>query len=159
MRLTVKTIFLMIGMILIFTGCGREKAEKVLLKESTSQEEEESPEETKLPETTQIPEIQVICSCQCQNRQSTGDNTDSQTATGEYVAPTEVNTVDDGKVNINTADSAQLQTLDGIGETRANAIISYRENYGRFQSIEDIMNVEGIKNGVFSKIKDKISVG
>ncbi len=67
--------------------------------------------------------------------------------------------VDDGKVNINTADVAALQTLNGIGESRAQAIISYRESFGAFQAIEDIMQVDGIKDGVFNKIRDAISVG
>lgn len=63
------------------------------------------------------------------------------------------------KVNINTADENRLQTLDGIGQTRARAIIEYRQKNGGFQTIEDIMNVEGIKEGTFQKIKDQIVVG
>ena len=66
---------------------------------------------------------------------------------------------DDGRVNINTADAAALETLNGIGETRAQAIIAYRESCGGFQTIEDIMQVDGIKEGVFNKIKDQISAG
>jgi competence protein ComEA len=61
-------------------------------------------------------------------------------------------------VNINTADVAELSTLSGIGASRAQAIIDYRERNGAFTSIEDIKNVEGIKDGLFSKIKDKITV-
>ena len=49
-------------------------------------------------------------------------------------------------------------TLSGVGEAKAEAIIRYREEKGSFQSIEEIMNIEGIKEGVFNKIKDKISV-
>ena len=62
-------------------------------------------------------------------------------------------------INLNTADAAQLCTLSGIGQSKAEAIIAYREEHGGFASIEEIMNVEGIKEGTFSKIKDKISVG
>ncbi|MDD7220596.1 MAG: helix-hairpin-helix domain-containing protein [Clostridia bacterium] len=65
----------------------------------------------------------------------------------------------DGKVNINTADESQLTTLTGIGATRAQAIIAYREENGPFSAIEDIMNVQGIKEGTFQKIKDDIVVG
>ena len=65
----------------------------------------------------------------------------------------------DGRVNINTADAAALETLNGIGETRAQAIIAYRESCGGFRTIEDIMQVDGIKEGVFNKIKDQISAG
>ncbi|MDO4803687.1 MAG: helix-hairpin-helix domain-containing protein [Lachnospiraceae bacterium] len=64
----------------------------------------------------------------------------------------------EGKVNINTADSATLQTLNGIGQTRAEAIILYRETNGAFETIEDIMKVPGIKNAMFDKIKDQITV-
>ena len=64
----------------------------------------------------------------------------------------------DNRININTADEAQLITLTGIGATRAQAIIAYREENGPFAAIEDIMNVQGIKEGTFAKIKDEIVV-
>ena len=64
----------------------------------------------------------------------------------------------DGKVNINTASAEELKTLSGIGDTRAESIIRYREEQGGFQSVEDLMNVEGIKEGVFEKIKERITV-
>lgn len=60
-------------------------------------------------------------------------------------------------VNINTATVAELTTVSGIGESRALAIIAYREKNGNFGSIEDIKKVDGIKDGLFSKIKDKIT--
>ena len=65
----------------------------------------------------------------------------------------------DNRININTADEVQLTTLTGIGATRAQAIIAYREENGPFAAIEDIMNVQGIKEGTFAKIKDEIVVG
>ena len=68
-------------------------------------------------------------------------------------------TAQDNRININTADEAQLTTLTGIGATRAQAIIAYREENGPFAAIEDIMNVQGIKEGTFAKIKDEIVVG
>lgn len=61
-------------------------------------------------------------------------------------------------VNINTASREQLTTLPGIGESRAEDIIRYREEYGGFQKIEDIMKVSGIKEAAFQKIKDRITV-
>ena len=64
----------------------------------------------------------------------------------------------DGKVNINTAGLEELMTLKGVGESRARAIIEYREQQGAFETPEDIMNISGIKEGVFSKIKDQIAV-
>ena len=61
-----------------------------------------------------------------------------------------------GKVNINRADKAELMTLTGIGETKAEAILSYRETNRGFQSLEELKQVEGIKDGTFQKIKDQI---
>ena len=49
-------------------------------------------------------------------------------------------------------------TLNGIGETRAAAIIKFREQNGPFVSIEEIMLIPGIKEGIFSKIQDQIVV-
>ena len=61
-----------------------------------------------------------------------------------------------GKVNINEAAAEELMTLPGIGESKAADIIRYREENGGFDRIEDIMNISGIKEAVFGKIKDKI---
>ena len=61
-------------------------------------------------------------------------------------------------VNINTASAEELMTLPGIGKTRAAAIIEYRTGEGSFEKIEDIMNVKGIKTGIFSKINSLICV-
>ncbi len=61
-------------------------------------------------------------------------------------------------VNINTASLQELMTLPGIGQTRAEAILAYRQEQGSFQTIEDIMKVSGIKEGSFEKLKDKITV-
>ncbi len=65
---------------------------------------------------------------------------------------------DDGKVNLNTATKEELQTLPGIGEAKAQSIVAWREEHGSFTQIEDIMKIEGIKEGVFSKIKDSVKV-
>ena len=61
-------------------------------------------------------------------------------------------------VNLNTATKEELMTLSGIGESRAEDIIRYREENGGFQNIEDIMKVSGIKDAAFQKIKDRITV-
>lgn len=61
-------------------------------------------------------------------------------------------------VNINTADKDKLCTLHSIGESRALAIISYREANGSFQTIDDIKNVKGIGEKIFEGIKDNICV-
>ena len=64
---------------------------------------------------------------------------------------------DQGKVDINRASKEELMTLPGIGESKADAIIRYREERGGFSSIEAIMEIEGIKEGVFRKIEDQIT--
>jgi len=61
-------------------------------------------------------------------------------------------------VNINTASLETLMTLPGIGKVKAESIILYREEKGRFTVIEDIMKITGIKDAVFGKIKDRICV-
>lgn len=62
------------------------------------------------------------------------------------------------KVNINTADVEELTTVSGIGESKAKAIIAYREENGNFKKIEDILNVSGIGEKLFEKIKENITV-
>lgn len=61
-------------------------------------------------------------------------------------------------VNLNTAGSEELMTLNGIGKARAEEIIRYRTENGNFQSIEDIKDIPGIKDALFQKIKDSITV-
>lgn len=63
-----------------------------------------------------------------------------------------------GKININTATLEMLDDLPGIGEGKAQEIITYREKNGWFSTIEDIQNVPGIGPGIFENIKDQISV-
>lgn len=65
---------------------------------------------------------------------------------------------EDYKVNINTADVNELNKLNGVGPSKANAIIKYREENGSFKSIEDIKNVSGFGEATFEKIKDSISI-
>ena len=63
-----------------------------------------------------------------------------------------------GPVNINTASLQELVTLPGIGPTRAEAILQYRQAHGAFGSIEEICSVSGIKQATFEKLKDRITV-
>ena len=87
----------------------------------------------------------------------TSPDSDMQT-TDINVRSNSTTALENGLVNLNTADVAALMTLPGIGESRAKAIISYREQHGAFAKIEDIMKISGIKQAAFSKIKDKITV-
>ena len=61
-------------------------------------------------------------------------------------------------ININTANKEQLMKISGVGKTKAEAIISYREKNGDFKKKEDITKVQGIGKATFEKIKDKIEV-
>lgn len=87
----------------------------------------------------------------------TSPDSDMQT-TDRNVRSNSAPALENGLVNLNTADVAALMTLPGIGESRAKAIISYREQHGAFTKIEDIMKISGIKQAAFLKIKDKITV-
>ena len=63
------------------------------------------------------------------------------------------------KININTATVAELETLPGIGAKKAEAIVKYREDNGKFQKPEDIILVKGIGEKLFDKISGEIEVG
>ena len=84
-------------------------------------------------------------------------------AVGEKVESLENGGGDDGgsedaKVDLNQASREELMTLPGIGASKADAILQYRETQGGFQSVEDLMKIPGIKEGVYSKIEDRICV-
>lgn len=64
----------------------------------------------------------------------------------------------EGMVNINSADATQLETLPGIGASTAEKIIAFRDENGRFATIEDIMNVPGIGEGKFDQLQELITV-
>lgn len=80
------------------------------------------------------------------------------TAVGIWTEDNREHLSDPALVDLNTAGLEELQTLPGIGQSRARDIIEYRETHGSFQSVEEIMNISGIKTAVFEKIKDKIVV-
>ncbi len=62
------------------------------------------------------------------------------------------------KININTAAKEELMTIPGIGESKAELILDYRKEHGDFQRTEDIMNISGIKEGIYNQIRDCIRV-
>ena len=69
-----------------------------------------------------------------------------------------INQSEKDKVNINTANEAELDTLPGIGSAMAKRIIEYRNSNGNFKSIEEIKNVKGIGEAKFSKMQDRLSI-
>ena len=81
-----------------------------------------------------------------------------QDAEGFSEEPEKAGDVSDQRVNINRASKETLMTLPGIGEAKAEAILAYRQAEGDFESPEALMNVPGIKEGVFAKIKDRIAI-
>lgn len=83
-----------------------------------------------------------------------GEGTSSQTASSQAG----VSGTQDKRVNLNSASREELMTLTGIGEAKASDIISYREENGGFEKPEDIMKIRGIKQGIYRKIKDMITV-
>lgn len=62
------------------------------------------------------------------------------------------------RININTASEEQLLTLPGIGQSRARSIVAYREEHGGFKQVEEIQQIEGIKEKVYAKLKDYITI-
>lgn len=83
----------------------------------------------------------------------------------QYITSSSISTVDGsgeaaggGKININQASASQLETLPGIGPSRAEAIIKYREEKGGFKQIEELMNVSGIGTKIFEGLKDLITI-
>lgn len=103
----------------------------------------------------QVNVVVVEGKCVCPNVTNDGClKEDKVVSNKEDTTQKEVN----GPVNINTASLEALQTLTGIGPSKAQDIIDYRNQVGRFQKPEDITNVKGIGKGTYEKIKDKITV-
>lgn len=86
--------------------------------------------------------------------------TEIETETEEVSAATasDLEAEPDTRIDLNTADAAQLKTLPGIGDVLAERIIAYREEHGEFSTVEEIMNVKGIASGKFADLQDKICV-
>ena len=85
-------------------------------------------------------------------------NINDEESEGETIISSTINNNKDNKININTANSAELDSLSGIGPSKAEAIIKYREENGNFKTIEEIKNVTGIGEGLFEKFKENITI-
>lgn len=154
---TIKRVVFRILSVLVLLSLG---VTYILLHGSESHEETVTPQEVK-SETIQeenkaepLKESSIATQLQgAEAATSTIVNEKKETFTDE-----EVLTSQNKKVNINKADEATLTTLKGIGPSKAQKIISYREEHGTFGSIEDIMKVPGIKEATFNKFKEEITV-
>jgi len=124
-----------------------------------------------LTETKEKEEIkEVICNqeivndaCICNDTsQETNDKIDTKDEEGTINNDNETSDNKDSdsseKININKASVEQLMTLSKIGESKAKAIIEYRETVGLFKTIEDLKNVSGIGDKLFETLKDYITV-
>ena len=85
-------------------------------------------------------------------------NTNNKEENAETSTGTSFNEEMLGKININKASLEEIQALSGIGESKAKAIIKYREENGNFKKTEDLMNVSGIGEALYEKIKNDITV-
>lgn len=94
----------------------------------------------------------VIVSAAAGSPGAAGGSTDAVASAGSGSAGSS------GKININTADSTQLQSLSGVGPATAQKIIDYRQSNGSFSSVEDIKNVSGIGDKTYEKLKDSITI-
>ena len=180
--MNIRKLLLFFGMLGVLTGCSKNE---VVLKTS---DEASVTEEVQNTATTEADRIYVyVCGCVenpgvyslerdariCDALQMAGGvtkkgqpeslnqaehMTDGQTIYVPGRNETSANQEDDGLVDINKADKEQLMTLPGIGESKADLILQYRQEHGDFETIENLMDIPGIKEGVFNKIKDCIKV-
>lgn len=176
---------IILGLFAIFTGCKDKRSEAISLttpdemtQTENDEDEKESSEEIyvyvcgavvqegvyRLPKGSRIFEAVELAGGFREDAATTGVN-QAQVLEDEmtvYVPTIDEavaeETISDGKVDLNRASKEELMTLSGVGESRAESIIKYREQNGGFQTIEDIMKVSGIKEGLFEKIKDFIKV-
>lgn len=79
-------------------------------------------------------------------------------AVGERLPGAVPGTAGDGRVNLNTADLAALDTLPGVGPATAAKIVAWREQHGRFASVEDLLDVSGIGEAKFEGLRDLVTV-
>ena len=75
-----------------------------------------------------------------------------------YESEGEIVSLEDGKVNINRASKEELMTLPGIGESKASAIITYREEQGGFTDLSQLKEINGIKDSTYEKLADLITI-
>jgi comEA protein len=151
---------ILVGLTCVLTGCSLsfdgfpvgERADLAFLCGESVSEEEDTEDPGTHPSEETVPETETEAA------EETLPETETETAEEVSEEGTQTASEDTGKVNINSAGLEELMTLNGVGESRAKAIIEYREKNGPFQKEEDIMLIPGIKEGIFSKIREQIAV-
>ncbi|MDO4444346.1 MAG: helix-hairpin-helix domain-containing protein [Bacillota bacterium] len=103
-------------------------------------------------------QIRIFTQEEARQQAETGAALDNSQMTNQETDISGENNSSAELVNLNRADKSALMTLTGIGETRAEAILAYRETHGGFSAVEELMQVEGIKEKTYEKLKDKITV-
>ena len=109
-----------------------------------------------LPEGSRVFEAITLAGGLCEDAGVASVNQAEPVTDGQMLYIPTQEEAEDSRVNINTASLAELMTLPGVGESKAKAIIAYREEKGAFSAIDEIKNVEGIKDGVYNRIKEQI---
>ena len=103
--------------------------------------------------------IEYQCICPDNKNDACISKNDTVNTNGiKNVKNVDTNNTSNDKISINTATLEELMTLSGIGESKAKAILEYRDSNGYFENLEDIMNVSGIGESAYSKIKDSITL-
>ena len=102
--------------------------------------------------------IEYICECPDNINDSCINENDTVNTNGVVEEKEEEKDKKDDKISINKASKEELMELPGIGESKAKNIIEYREEFGEFEKLEDIMNVSGIGESAYSKIKEHIKL-
>jgi competence protein ComEA len=100
--------------------------------------------------------VEKECVCPILENDACIENTNNDTKTDTNTKNNELSTT--SKISLNTSTLEELTSLSGIGESKAKAIIEYREKNSGFKSIEEIKNVSGIGESVYEKIKDNITI-
>ncbi|MFU9045992.1 ComEA family DNA-binding protein [Acinetobacter tibetensis] len=82
----------------------------------------------------------------------------SRTDANYYLSKPSLNTVSGNKIRLNSATSEQLQQLSGIGEKKAEAILQYRQQHGKFKTIDELQQIKGIGSKLLQKNKDRLAL-